>query len=139
MQLTITSVDYAPRELDQQTPIVVDLLKELPGDDRPDYWLGVTTKPIRWISENIEREVSHVILAARCQGSRIEPGAKNLPVGIAYVVDTSLLDDKKLSFAKCVYIAIGVAHESGAGLETEEPTGIIDGKISQTFGIGTTK
>ena len=44
MQLTITSVDYAPEELDEQIPIVAELLRELPGDDRPNYWLARTTR-----------------------------------------------------------------------------------------------
>jgi len=46
MELTITGVDYAPEELDEQTPLVVKLLREMPGDDRPDYWLGELKTPI---------------------------------------------------------------------------------------------
>ena len=46
MKLTITTVDYAPGELYDQTPIVVKLLRQLPGPDRPDYWLGETERPI---------------------------------------------------------------------------------------------
>jgi len=43
MQLTVTSVDYAPDELYGQVPFVVNLLRQMPGSDRPDYWLGSVT------------------------------------------------------------------------------------------------
>ena len=93
MELTITGVDFAPDDLYEQTPFVVDLLRELPGDDRPDYWLGELRTPIRWLQDDHEREITHLILAARWEGTRIEPGVKNLPVGIAYVTDQSVLNE----------------------------------------------
>ena len=91
MELTITGVEYSPVELDEQIPLVVTLLREMPGDDRPDYWLGELKTPIMWIDKNHERKITHIILAARWKGTRIEPNVKNLPVGIAYVTDASLL------------------------------------------------
>jgi restriction system protein len=45
MQLTITSIDYALEDLYDQVPIVVDLIRQLPGDDRPDYWIGAPQVP----------------------------------------------------------------------------------------------
>jgi hypothetical protein len=109
MELTITSVDYAPDELYDQTPLIVTLLKEMPGDDRPDYWLGEVKTPISWIHDNHERKITHLILAARWEGTRIEPNVKDLPLGIAYVTDASLIDDLGLDFKKCSYVAIGLA------------------------------
>lgn len=111
--LTITDVDHAPEELHDQMPLVVELLRELPGDDRPDYWLGRLRTPIRWLHEGRERRITHLVLAARWEGTRIEPGVESLPVGIAYVVDESLVDDSRLDFAKCVYVAIGTSHDTG--------------------------
>ena len=58
-----------------------------------------------------ERRITHVIVATRLQHTRIEPRVENLPVGIAFVIDMSQLDDEVLDFAKCKYVAIGVAHE----------------------------
>ena len=136
MELTITSVDYAPEELHEQVPIVVRLLKELPGDDRPDYWLGELLTPIRWRVENKEREVTHVILAARWVGTRIEPGVKDLPVGIAYVTDSSLLKDTRLNFQKCAYTAIGFSYESSGGTAPSKTESILAGTIGRLFGVG---
>ena len=36
MELHVTSVDYAPEELHDQVPLVFELLREIPGSDRPD-------------------------------------------------------------------------------------------------------
>jgi hypothetical protein len=136
MELTITDVDYAPEELYDQTPIIVWLLREIPGNDRPGYWLGELKTPIKWIDQNHEREITHLILAARWEGTRIEPYVKDLPVGIAYVIDMSLLDDKKLDFNKCVYVAIGFSHETGGGNPIKKNTKILSGTIGKFFGKG---
>lgn len=87
MQLTITSVDYAPEDLYDQVPMMVDLIREIPGHDRPDYWLGALKTPIRWLVENQVREVTHLVVAARWEGTRIDVGVQSLPIGIAYVTD----------------------------------------------------
>jgi hypothetical protein len=52
--------------------LLIDLLQELPGHDRPDYWLGRAVDPIRWTEGSIERQISHVIVAARFQPMRID-------------------------------------------------------------------
>ena len=136
MELTITSVDYAPPELSEQVPIVVNLLRELPGKDRPDYWLGEVQKPVRWLKDNHEIFVTHVVVAARWVGTKVAPGAKNLPVGIAYVVDQTLLDDPTLDFAKSRYVAIGVSYET-SGTRAQAQTGrIVGGRIGRFFGLG---
>lgn len=136
MELTITSVDYAPEELDKQTPLVVHLLREMPGDDRPDYWLGEVETPIKWIHDNFEIEITHLILAARWEGTRIEPNVKDLPVGIAFVTDQSLLNDEKLDFKKCSYVAIGISYETGGGKPVKKNENILSGTIGRFFGMG---
>jgi hypothetical protein len=113
MQLTITSVDYAPEELHEQVPLVVDLLRRIPGEDRPDYWIGAARTPIRWVVDSHSREVTHLVVAARWEGTAIGPGFRNLPIGVAYVTDPTLLEEDRLDFAKCRYVAIGIASESG--------------------------
>jgi hypothetical protein len=114
MQLTVTGVDYAPEELGAQLPFVVTLLRQIPGSDRPDYWLGSVSPPLRWLVDGGERAVSHVVLASRYVGEHIRPGAVDLVIGISYVTDLSLLDDAQLTLAKCAYVAIGVCRDSGA-------------------------
>ena len=121
MELHVTSVDYAPEELYDQVPLVFELLREIPGRDRPDYWVGKCKTPIRWLHENHERQIHYVIVAARWEGTRIEPHAENLPIGIAYVLDETLLTDETLNFDKCVYVAIGFSHETAGGPPPKRP------------------
>jgi hypothetical protein len=136
MQLTITSVDYAPGDLYEQVPLVVDLIRQIPGDDRPDYWLGALQTPIRWLVENQPREVTHLIVAARWQGTAIDVGVENLPVGIAYVTDQSVLSDDHLDLAKCTYVAIGISTETGGGTKLKPLKQMLAGTIARAFGTG---
>lgn len=138
MQLTIVSVDYAPEELDEQVPIVAGLIRELPGEDRPDYWLAVATRPIRWVSPEGERVISYLVLAARWLGTRIEPGVEHLPIGIAYVTDETLLHDQRLDLAKCHYTAIGIASDTSGGRPARPLTSTLAGNIARAFGTGYT-
>lgn len=114
MRVKISSVDYAPDELYAQTPFEAVLIREIPGTDRPDYWLAVLATPLRWLRNGVETSVTHLVLAARWQGTRIGRGMSRMPVGIAYVVDESLLNDARLDFGKCEYVAIGVADDLSA-------------------------
>ena len=109
MKLRITSVDYAPDDLYEQTPFEAELLRQLPGPDRPDYWLAEVHKPIRWAKDGKEHNVTHLVLAARWVGGVIAPGIHNTPVNISYVTDQNLLTEKRLDFSRCAYVAIGVA------------------------------
>ncbi len=109
MKLTIYDVDYAPKELSAQVPIEVDLLRMIPGSDRPDYWLEKTKLPLKWLDNDIEKSIPHIIVCARWVGTEIGTNFKKLPVGIAYITDQTLLEDEVLSFEKCKYIAIGTA------------------------------
>lgn len=112
MRIRVTSVDYAPPELNEQTPFEAELLRRISGKDRDDYWVAELAKPLRWVSEGGEKAVTHVVVAARWQGTQIGRGMKGLPVGIAYVTDGSPLADPALDFKKCAYVAIGIADES---------------------------
>ena len=134
MQLTISSVDCAPEELYDQLPIVADLIRQLPGDDRPDYWLAKTQRPIRWIKDNIEHSVDHLVLTARWAAPQIQAGVERLPVGIAYVTDETLLNDTRLEFRKCTYVAIGISTETSGAKRFRPLTHIFKGRIGRAFG-----
>jgi len=108
MKITIHSVDYAPDDLYGQVPIVARLTREMPGDDRPDYWLGELAKPLSWSTPEGTRTIRHIVVAARLVGTRIEPGAE-LPVGIAYVTDGSQVTETRFDLNKAAYVAIGMA------------------------------
>lgn len=136
MELHVTSVDYAPEELHEQVPLVFELMREIPGSDRPDYWIGKCKTPIRWIHDNLEKYINYVVIAARWEGTKIEPHVENLPIGISYVVDESVLTDESLDFEKCNYVAIGVSHETGGGPPPKKHEGILQGNIGRFFGKG---
>ena len=109
MKVKVTSVDYAPDELYGQTPFTARVLRQLPGPDRPDYLLAELAQPLTWQRDAATVSLTHLVLCARLVGGVIAPGATHLPINIAYVVDTSVLDDATLDFSKCHYIAIGTA------------------------------
>ena len=54
----------------------------------------------------------------------------------SYVTDISLLEDEKLDFDKCVYIAIGVSEETEGGCPIKKQDGILAGTIGKFFGTG---
>jgi len=139
MQLRITSVGYAPSELDEQLPIEIELIRMLPGVDRPDYWLASVKKPVRWLSNNLVREIRYLVVAARWQGTSIGPGVEHLPIGIAYVTDESLLEDARFELKKAYYAAIGVASDTMGGVQTKPSTATKGGTIAPGFGDGKAK
>jgi hypothetical protein len=107
-QISIGSVDYAPAELDEQVPLRGSLLKEVPGDDRPDYWIVKLDRPVSWLKDGTARQIRYLVVAARWVGTSIKSGA-TLPVAISYVIDESQVSDDRLHFAKAEYVAIGMA------------------------------
>ena len=111
MRINVRSVDYAPPELEGQTPFQLELLKKIAGSDRPEYWIAVAAPPLRWIREGREVLVTHVVVAARWLGTQIAPGMRQLPINISYVTDISLLEDSVLDVKKSAYVAIGMAEE----------------------------
>ena len=82
---------------------------------RGDCWLAELKCPVSWTKKGVTRMIDHLVLWARWEGTSICPGA-TLPVGIAYVIDDSLLDSKSFEVAKAEYVAIGLAKVSGTSL-----------------------
>lgn len=106
-RVLITDVSHAPEELYDQVPFVVELLRQLPGADRTDYWLGTVVLPLEWWVDGEERSVRHVVLAARHAGQHIGPGARQIAVNIALVSDATLLEDCSLDPSTYGWIAVG--------------------------------
>ncbi|HEX9391162.1 MAG TPA: hypothetical protein VF928_07605 [Usitatibacteraceae bacterium] len=136
MRLTITSVDHAPEKFHAITPIEVRLIRRLPGPDRPDYWLGEVLKPFEYMVDAGTLVARHFILAARWQGTQIEPKVENLPINIAVVTDDSQLTELCVDFAKSNFVAIGLANEVEGGSSPEPLTNIMAGTIGRFFGRG---
>lgn len=105
MVLKISNLDLGPEELERQLPLICDLIRMMPGSDRPDYWLARLRRPI--VAEGAR--VRHLILGARLVDTRIGKGMGEIGVNLAYVMDETLLDDARLDFSKCHSVAIGFA------------------------------
>jgi hypothetical protein len=135
VRLTITSID-GPEQLAAYTPLVTDLVRQFPGPDRPDYWIAVLHSPITVVLNNFDLTVTHLVLAARWEGTAIATGATHLPLGIAYVTDLSLLSDPELDFKKCHYVAIGVGSVTSGDHPAQPLREVIAGTIGRAFGLG---
>ncbi len=109
VKINVTSVDYAPEDLYEQTPFTATLLRQVAGPDRPDYWIAELGKPLQWTRDDSTSAVTHLIVAARWVGGTLTSSMRNTPINISYVTDTSVLTDVNLDFEKCSYVAIGVA------------------------------
>ena len=136
MKLLVTSVDYNPPELADQVPFALVLGRQIPGPDRPDYWIGKPDKPIRWFDEKRERLIGTIVVCARWAGTEIGADFINLPIGIAYVTDPTLMADESLDFSKCRYVAIGTASVTQDSEHPPELIHPISGRITAAFGLG---
>ena len=136
MKLIVSSVDYAPKDLHAYCPITVHLIRQLPGPDRPDYWIGALEQHLSWIVQGIEKKISHVIVAARWQGTQIGPDFKNLPIALAYITDEAQLDEQSIDFSKCKYVAIGIATVVNLAGRVPPLKKVISGRIAPGFGTG---
>jgi hypothetical protein len=115
VNIVIDSVDHAPEDLYGQIPIRARLVQMLSGTDSRgrDYWLAELASPISWTKDGAARTINHLVVAARWEGTSIQPGA-TLPVNIAYVTNDAILSSKVLDFGHTEYVAIGMAMISGS-------------------------
>jgi hypothetical protein len=113
VNIVIRSVDHAPDDLYDQIPIRARLVRRLEGADSRgrSYWLAELRTPIAWSNDGVPRTVNHVLLAARWQGTSLEPGAK-VPVNIAYVTNDAVLSSAGLDLSHAAYVAIDMAKVS---------------------------
>lgn len=139
MLLSVTSVDYAPQELERAVPFQLQLLHQLPGHDRSDYWLAQVDHPIALTIKDQAVTATHFIVGARWQGTKLEPNVEQVPINLAAVLDPRQLEEAMVDFAKSEFIAIGVASEIGGGNRPEPQSSITAGlgRIGAFFGRGT--
>lgn len=127
----IDGIDVGPDDLPAQLPREGALLRQVPGPDRPDYFLGVLDAPLTYrttldaLRENgvdpasadprlirieddgtVELGVFGVCFAARIVGQAPHAGMRDFPVMLAYVVDNSVMRDETIDFSKLVYSAV---------------------------------
>ena len=114
MDFLIKSVDHAPDDLYEQTPLRGRLLRKIAGPPRrPEYWLAELRTPVAWTNDGVTRTIRQLILAARWEGTSIGPGAK-IPVNISYVTDEAVLESEAFDSAQVAYVAIGMIKVSRA-------------------------
>ena len=108
--IVIKSVDHAPDDLDEQLPIRGRLVRRLAGRDRRgrDCWLAELVTPISWTNDGIVRTITHLVVAARWEGTSIEPGAK-IPVNVSYVTNDAILSSVVFDSSHTEFVAIGTA------------------------------
>lgn len=123
--------DVGPDDLPGQLPVEGALLRQIPGSDRSDYFLGVLDRPLSYrttldalreqgvdpaaadpqlirISEDgtVDLGVLGVVFAARLVGEHPHAGMTDFPVMLAYVIDGSAMRDEAVDFSKLVYAAV---------------------------------
>ena len=132
MELRLRSLDFAKGDRSEEIPLNVTLLYMIPGPDRPDYWLGRLREPLHWAS-NLDGsfEITHLVLATQWENTEMYEGVTRLPVGIAYVIDQSLLQDDELDLEKIRYVATGVADDVAAD---DRPFSAMVSKLTGTLG-----
>jgi hypothetical protein len=130
-RIVITGVDSAPADLAAQLPVHAELVRILPGPDRPDYSLAITKKPIHFRTTVATLEqagidvsaadpqmirvhddgsadllVFGLVLCARVAGETIHLAMSDFPVNIAYVIDNTQLGDPEVVFSKSIFAAV---------------------------------
>jgi len=106
MKAEILSVDSGPEDLDPQVPFTAELVRQLPGQDRPDYWLGQLEHPLTFARNGRQHVVRWVILASRLRGQSIQPSAHRISIGLAYVLDEGQITLERVDMSKCLYVAV---------------------------------
>lgn len=107
-------------------PLRAELIRVLPGPDRPDYCLAQTEHrilyrpdPKSFDESRVDAEflrhdpagspvvlVYCVVIAARFAGTQVSPDMKDLWVNLAYVIDNSVHRDDRMDLAKLDYVAV---------------------------------
>lgn len=131
--IEITSFDVGPDDLAAQLPVTAQLLRMLPGPDRPDYALAVARTPLtfattvdalasqgvpvdgidpRWVQVradgSVRATVFGLVLAPRTVGAALHPTMVDLPVALALVIDPTQMSAPAVDFSKCSYVAVAL-------------------------------
>ncbi|MBS9533015.1 hypothetical protein KIH27_05360 [Mycobacterium sp. M1] len=134
-------MDTGPAELAGQLPRNATYMGFRPGPDRPDYCIFMLEKPLQWIlpagfdesrfaPDGMVRTVPEfgrvasvpsVLAFTRLVGDRIDPSARKLPVGLAYILNWNLGQEAVVDFDKVHYAA--VVHLSAQPDPGGAPTG----------------
>ncbi|MFC7673256.1 hypothetical protein ACFQWH_09255 [Mycolicibacterium sp. GCM10028919] len=124
-RFVLTEMDIGPDDLYAQLPALVVDARMFPGDDRPDYCIGLLERPLRFqppatfdmaradprcIGDDVGSRflwIYALVVCPRIVGDRFHRGMTNLVVNVAYVIDSSQAGDKALHFEKCEPVGFG--------------------------------
>lgn len=129
--ISVDSVETGSDELAVQLPVRAQVLRRLPGPDRPDYSLAGLRSPLRVRSTThllaetgvdlagLDRATTTVhddgsvvalvyglVLAPRTAGVRLATPQGAVAVATALVLDTSQMTDRTVRFEKVFYAAV---------------------------------
>ena len=71
----------------------------------------IVIKSVDHAPDGVARAITHLAVAARWEGTSIQPGA-TLPLNIAYVTNDAILSSEALNLDHTEYVAIGMARIS---------------------------
>ena len=116
---TVDSVDHAPDDLDKQTPLRGRLLRTIAKHDRSDRFRTASVLLARRAQRSAvldqgRRDANDPSpRAGGALGRDVNRARCEIAVGIAYVVDDSLLSSESFDLTQAEYVAIGMAKVSG--------------------------
>jgi len=103
-RFSLYEADFCPDDFINQLPILIQVIRKIPGSDRPDYWIAKSETPIFWKDRNMT--INYVIVANYFYGEKLDKNVKSIVLNVAFVVDESVINDKTLDFNKSFPIAI---------------------------------
>lgn len=126
----VTKLDLGPEEFAEVLPLRAQLVRVMPGSDRPDYLLCTTERAIpfrppagfdlrrahpSFLTQDARGDliaIQAVVICTRLVGDGFHVGMKDVAVNIAYVIDMSLGTDTSVDFAKLEFAAVGFIDDS---------------------------
>jgi hypothetical protein len=119
----IRSVDFAPPDLYAQVPFAARLVRQLPGKDRPDYWLALLERPLMYAAGARQHTINWIVVAPRWKGQVMGPSAGPVALALGYVLNETQVTEPALDISKCTYVAVASATiaelEPGSPLERQ--------------------
>ncbi len=105
LKVQLIECDCAVEDMKEQLPVTCQLLRMIPGADRPDYWLAKCEKPMSFNGKTI----NYLIVGTRFCGQAIKKDIGTVTLNVAYVLNETLINDARLDFSKAQPAAICVA------------------------------
>lgn len=107
VKFQINHAEQAPDEFRLQLPFSAKIIRQIPGNDRIDYFLAKLEKTLVWTSpkDGSTKEIRNIVVCTRYKGQQLNPKMSNMGVAVAYVIDSSLMNDPILRFSKIKYMA----------------------------------